>query len=101
MLILKKYTFQESNKKNFESLNINKKGFSSVLLLDINLKDKENQSNNLNNSIEKISENNLLPNDLIKQIDYISLNISPLENQNVDEFTKVKLDFETILIKIV
>ena len=42
MLILKKYTFQESNKKNFESLNINKKGFSLVLLLDINLKDTEN-----------------------------------------------------------
>ena len=102
MSLSKRYTFQESNINNLESPNMNKKGFSSVLLLDIHLKDSENQSiNNLNHSFEKISGNNLLPNDLIKQIDYISLNISPLENQNFDEFTKVKLDFETILIKIV
>ena len=88
MSISKKYTFQELNKYNLESVNMNKKGFSSVLLLDINLKDNENQSiNNLNHSFEKISENNLLPNDLIKQIDYISPNISPSK--------LIDLDFET------
>ena len=38
MSISKKYTFQELNKYNLESVNMNKKGFSSVLLLDINLK---------------------------------------------------------------
>ena len=93
MSLSKRYTFQESNINNLESPNMNKKGFSSVLLLDIHLKDSENQSiNNLNHSFEKISGNNLLPNDLIKQIDYISPNISP----TFDELSQLSdLDFET------
>lgn len=86
--------------KKQENKNINiKKGFSSVLLLDIPLKDFSlNEANNniLNNSMEKINScNNLLPNDLIKQINSISPNLSQ-ENLNSEELIKLSnLDFES------
>ena len=85
-------------KKDNKNINI-KKGFSSVLLLDIPLKDfslNEINNNILNNNMKKINScNNLLPKDLIKQINSISPNLSQ-ENLNSEELSKLSnLDFES------